>query len=357
VSGNGLGTVPERTLPLRKRGLISKILIPCTMLLAVAVLVAQQHGLILHSSPVRYLPWKGAISPTATADLGVTTLPLARNAWESWTPGDLQSVNAFEQAGHIHASIVMWYADWAHAAAPSLSQLNAVDARGSVPEITWEPWNALIGPRHPQPLYALRNIIAGRFDPYIERWAHDLAAWGKPVRIRFAQEMNGNWYPWGQRTNGNQPGDFVRMWRHVHHIFALAGASNVRWVWSPVPGAPRYLYPGRGEVNTLGVTCLNGGNATFHRGWRSFATICRRAISQLHAMDPGLPIEISEAGTVGNGAQKAQWIANMFRFLATVPTVRTVIWFDLLKGVDWRVQSSPVAERAFARAVGSGRFR
>ena len=67
------------------------------------------------------------------------------------------------------------YADWAHAHAPSLSQLNAIAARGSEPEITWEPWNALIGPRHAQPRYALRNITAGRFDPYIRTWARSLS--------------------------------------------------------------------------------------------------------------------------------------------------------------------------------------
>jgi beta-mannanase len=357
MSRRARGTEAPRPSPQRERRVVSKVLIPCAMLLAVAVLVAQQHGLILRSSPVRYSPWKGAMSASATADLGVTTLPLARNSWERWTPADLESVNAFEQAGHIHASIVMWYADWAHAAAPSLQQLNAIIARGSQPEITWEPWNALIGPRRPQPRYALRNITAGKFDRYIERWAHDLAVWGKPVRIRFAQEMNGDWYPWGQKTNGNRPGDFVRMWRHVHHIFARAGASNVRWVWSPVSGAPRYLYPGHGEVDALGVTCLNGGDATFGRGWRSFATICRGSISQLHSLDQDLPIEISEAGTVGDGPRKARWISNMFHFLATVPTVRTVIWFNLLKGVDWRIESSAAAEHAFARAVGAGRFR
>ena len=77
------------------------------------------------------------------------------------------------------------------------------------------------------------------------RWARALAAFGGPVRLRFAQEMNGDWYPWGAGTNGNTPAEFVRAWRHVHDIFTAAGATNVQWVWSPVSGAPAAVLPGR----------------------------------------------------------------------------------------------------------------
>ena len=80
---------------------------------------------------------------------------------------------------------------------------------------------------------------------YIRSWARALAAFDGPVRLRFAQEMNGDWYPWGAGTNGNTPAEFVSAWRHVHDIFAAAGATNVQWVWSPVSGAPSAVLPGR----------------------------------------------------------------------------------------------------------------
>lgn len=103
-----------------------------------------------------------------------------------------------------HASIVMWYSDWQEGA-PSLQQLRSVAQRGSTPEITWEPWDSSKPLYAPQPSFRLRNIIDGKFDPYIRSWARTLAAWGRPVRLRFAQEMNGSWYPWSENANGNHP--------------------------------------------------------------------------------------------------------------------------------------------------------
>ena len=52
-----------------------------------------------------------------------------------------------------------------------------------------------------------------------------------PVAISFGHEMNGNWYPWG--TDQTTAGQFVAAWRHIHDLFAAAGASNVIWVWNP----------------------------------------------------------------------------------------------------------------------------
>ena len=45
--------------------------------------------------------------------------------------------------------------------------------------------------------------------------------------------MNGNWFPWSEGVNGNQAGEYVTAWRHVHDIFTAVGATNVTWVWCP----------------------------------------------------------------------------------------------------------------------------
>ena len=38
----------------------------------------------------------------------------------------------------------------------------------------------------------------------------------------------------GNSLNGNSPGDYVKMWRHVHDIFEAEGANQyVIWVWAP----------------------------------------------------------------------------------------------------------------------------
>ena len=296
-----------------------------------------------------------AAAKGATVEVGVTTPPLAKQALRPWTANDLQTVNAFEQDAHKHASIVMWYADWLQGAPPR-AQLQAVAQRGSTPEITWEPWDSTKGLYSRQPRYQLRNIIDGKFDPYIRTWARSLAKWGRPVRLRFAQEMNGNWYPWAETANGNRHGEFVRAWRHVYEIFAAAKATNVKWVWSPVSGAAGEYFPGDRYVNILGITCLNGGTATFNRGWQSFASICGNSIRQLHALAPKLPIEISEVASAEAGGSKAAWIKGMFGFLGHHPEVKALIWFNIPKQANWPIESSRAAERAFAAGVKAPRY-
>jgi cellulose synthase (UDP-forming) len=300
-------------------------------------------------------PWAVAASMDAAVDVGVTTAPLADNGSRPWTASDLRSVNAFERVIHKHASVVMWYADWKHSA-PSLTQLRLVQQRKSIPEITWEPWDSTKALHTPQPRYALRNIIDGKFDGYIRKWARALAVYGGPVRLRFAQEMNGGWYPWGARTNGNTPAQFVSAWRHIHNIFTAAGARNVQWVWSPVSGAPKQYFPGVRYVDRLGVTCLNGGTKAFNSGWRSLAAICGPSVQKLHALAPGLPIELSEVASTDAGGNEAAWISNMFSYLARHPEVKSFIWFNLDKQTNWPIQSSPAAERALRHGVQARRY-
>jgi cellulose synthase (UDP-forming) len=303
------------------------------------------------------VPPQPAVVPRgATVDVGVTTLPLARNAARPWTAADLTTVNALERDIRKHVSVVMWYADWQHSA-PSLTQLRMIERRGSIPEVTWEPWDSTKGLRKSQPRYALRNIIEGKFDAYIRTWARALSAYGKPVRLRFAQEMNGNWYPWGAGTNGNTPAEFVKAWRRVHDIFATAGATNVQWVWSPVSGAPKQYFPGARYVNRLGVTCLNGGTAAFKEGWRSFAAVCGESIQQLHALAPQLPIDLSEVASAEAGGSKAAWIRGMFAYLAHHPEVKSLIWFNLDKQADWPLDSSRAATLAFKDGVQASRYK
>ena len=283
--------------------------------------------------------------------LGVTTYGLASNSYRAWVPVDLGEVNAFEQAARAHAGIVMWYADWAHAR-PDLAQLNAVAARGSTPEICWEPWNYSGSTRH-QPQYTLASIIDGRHDAYIRSWALALTRFHKPVLLRFAQEMNGNWYPWSEQVNGNHQGQFAAAWRHVHDIFNEVGATNVRWVWSPTAGGQDILpetYPGPSYVDVVGLSVFNGGTSLPWGGWRSFAHIFDRSAQVLRAIAPGKPIQISEVGSAEQGGSKAEWIRGMFADLHHQPDVRSIVWYDLHKQTDWPITSSGGAAQAFATA-------
>ena len=51
-----------------------------------------------------------------------------------------------------------------------------------------------------------RDIIGGAHDDYIRAWAEGVRDLGYPLAIRFAHEMNGDWYPWSEQANGNRRG-------------------------------------------------------------------------------------------------------------------------------------------------------
>lgn len=326
-------------------------------LMATLALFGYQQGIFAKtvSAPAAPVPGKPALSSAGTLDLGVTTGPLARNWWKTWQPSDLSTVNTFERQAGKHAAIVMWYADWQHNKQPRIDQLNAIERRDSTPQITWEPWDASKGLHTSQPRYRLANIIDGRFDSYISSWARTLAHWKHPVLLRFAQEMDGNWFPWADHANGNHPGQFVQAWRHVHRIFDQAGATNVKWVWSPAFARSSAQFPGLAYVDVMATTCQNGGRPLFARGWQSFAQGCGQAIDRLHALEPRLPIQLAEAASAEVGGSKAQWIRDMWAYLAARPYVTSTIWFNLAKETNWRIDSSPSAERAFAAGAQSPR--
>jgi hypothetical protein len=299
-------------------------------------------------------PQPAAVGSVSGIELGVTTPALADNSTTTWAPADLREVNAFEEAVGAHASIVMWYADWKHARV-DLGQLRAVSAHGSTPEITWEPWDYTGGLRRAQPRYSLASIAAGRHDAYILAWARVLREYGKPVLLRFAQEMNGDWYPWGTGIGGNRPAQFVAAWRHVHDLFVHEGASNVRWLWTPVARYGLALdtsdYPGDAYVDIVGLSGFNGGTALHWTGWRSFASVFDQSLATLHQLAPSKPVQISEVSSAEAGGSKAAWIAAMFRDLAGHPEVRQLIWFEVAKQTDWRVSSSKQAAAAFATGL------
>jgi mannan endo-1,4-beta-mannosidase len=319
--------------------------VPWLLVVAITALVAAQLGLDDGESrraPVRVTP-----HPKAELMLGLTTVALARNSFSPWRENGLYSVEEFERDTHAHASVVMWYADWANVRRPDVKQLRAIARRGSLPEITWEPWNHAWDNAR-QPTYRLRRIIDGRHDGLIRRWARDLAAYGGPVRLRFAHEMNGNWYPWSEAANRNHPGEFAKAWRHVRRIFEHERAANVEWVWSPVALRVKKIeYPGDAYVDRLGLSGFVGGVQLRHRRWRPFEKVFGHSLRQLRRIAPDKPIEISEVGAAEEGGDKPAWIRGMFRALARRPKIDTLIWFNIDKGSDWRIQSSKASVRAF----------
>jgi beta-mannanase len=243
----------------------------------------------------------------------------------------------------------MWYEQWSSAPDFPAAAASTVIQSGATPEVTWEPWNPAEGVN--QPAYSLSAIAAGNYDSYILTWAQEIRAWGHPLMLRFAQEMNGNWTPWDEGVNGNGPGSFVAAWDHVHAIFTAAGANNVTWVWSPDVVYPtstplNELWPGNSYVDAVALDGYNWGPVHPASGWQTFSQIFQESIDQVQQLTQD-PLYIGEVASTELGGNKAAWITDMFATLAASPEIKGFVWFDFDKETNWPIDSSPESLAAF----------
>lgn len=285
------------------------------------------------------------LPPVSTAALGFGAAtaggPLISAEW------DALSVLAGESP-----SSMLFFKDFLQP--PPINEMNAARERGAVPLVTWEPWAWDEGLE--QPRYALDRIARGDFDAYLTQWGEALAAWGSPVQLRFAHEMNGDWYPWAEGVNGNQSGDYVQAWRHVHDVLARTGAGNVVWVWSPnVPETGftdlAELYPGAEYVDMVALDGYNWGSLNACVGWVSPRELFGPGIAKLRSLAPGMPILIAETASSEYGGSKAKWNTELVSYLADQPDVVGFVWFHLQKEDDWRIDSSTASADAFRDAL------
>ena len=286
-----------------------------------------------------------AVVPPLTAQLGFGVA----------TPGGLRATTELDEVTRTAGeapTLVLAFSDFSREL--DVQGLEQVASRGAVPVVTWEPW--LAGGGTSQPAYALQRIAAGDFDPYITRWAQGLRGFGKPVLLRFAHEMNGDWYPWSERVNGNSAGDYAAAWRHVHGVVTAAGATNVTWVWAPnVPysGSLPFdeLYPGDAYVDVVGLDGYNFGNSTSWSTWVAPDDLFSAGLDEARRLAPGKPVLIAETSSAELGGDKAAWIRDAIAYLAAQPDVQAFVWFDFDKETDWRIASSPGSAQAFAAAL------
>ena len=225
------------------------------------------------------------------------------------------------------------------------SDLSYVRTQGMKVQLAWEPWNPEEGTH--QSVDILSAIPAGGYDNYIRNFADSVKAYAGPVTIRFAHEMNSSDYPWGQR-----PQEYVKAYRHIHDLFVSQGVTNVTWMWSVnvainQPSEFNAYYPGNDVVNVIGIDGFNFGTTADYGGWRSFKEVFDPSYTYL-STHYSQPIIISETGSSEQGGNKATWVNDMFqKGIPSYPRVHELIWFDLLKETDWRINSSDSTLKAF----------
>jgi Glycosyl hydrolase family 26 len=303
------------------------------------------------SGPAQPLYWGATIGSHLTGDQA---------------PWDMNAVASFEQGAGKSASMVQFFQPFAQCGGSGCdfysfptTPMDDIRGHGSIPVLSWS--SQAIPSTLNQPDFQLSDVISGRYDEYIAEFAAEARDWGHPFFLRFNWEMNGNWFPWAEGVNGNAAGEYVAAWRHVHDIFAAAGATNVSWVWCPFvdPGGSMTdlgsLYPGDGYVDWTGLDGYNWGtNPASPRGWRSFDQLFRDTYDEIvEGIAPSKPMVLAEVGSSEHGGSKAEWIRDA---LARVPAeyrqVRAFLWFDKFDdNMDWPIETSADATQAFAEQI------
>lgn len=249
---------------------------------------------------------------------------------------------------------------------------------GSILFLTWEPrdWDTT------SPNYfnvsLLPDIIAGKYDAYIDRWANEIKVLDRPVLLRFAHEMNLNNYSWTGFKNGGENGGsetYIKAYRHVHDRFAAAGVQNVQWIWTPIKwGLPfepwnfyANYYPGDEYVDVIAMDEYNWGTSQPWSSWKSFNETYWQLYSELIHLYPNKPLIIGEFASVDQGGDKAKWITEAFSDIQKkYPKIKAFVWFhidnrgqtvnNMVENGDGRIDSSPGCAEAAKTALASEYF-
>lgn len=233
----------------------------------------------------------------------------------------------------------------AFASVPAGISLQTIRAVPGIPILSLEPWHTGRGPD--QSDFTLRATIAGKWDKQYQRIARAVVEYQDAVLIRFAHEMNGNWYPWAV-ANGNTPGEYIQAWRHVVDIFREAGATNALWVWSPnvtrgaVTRTIKQFWPGRTYVDVVGLT---GYGVHELSPAKTYNTTLR-----LVAALTDKPIVLTEVGAQADEA-KLSWITNFGPWLKAHPQVAGFIWNQSRRDGDWRFDDTGAHLAAFQKSL------
>lgn len=207
------------------------------------------------------------------------------------------------------------------------------------------------------------NIKDGGQDGYIDRFAADARAYGRPVYLRFGHEMNGDWMSYSAGRDGGPSAEHFKVaWRRLVDRFRAQGATNVRFIWCPNESdfpdrAGNHLedyWPGDDYVDIVGFDAYNWTDQLPRRGDgdnRSFDQIVEGPYDRIGRFTDK-EVWLCEFGTVE--PDKAEWIEDMFES-RSFPRLTGLIYFsendqrDVQR--DWRLDSSPASARAWRDGV------
>ena len=198
------------------------------------------------------IPATAAASPI---ELGVYQCP-SKAAYTACSPLDAAALEEYRSQLGRYPDIAQNYRSLDEPLLTS-AEIDAVQGTEITPMVTVEPYVGGYGKG-----ISMRALASGEYDSYIRAEASLAKRFGDELIVRFAHEMNGDWYSWsaGQGTSAQ---DFVDAWRHYVGVFREQGASNVRFVWAPNIDGGLYpfaaYFPGDEWVDYIALDGYNWG--------------------------------------------------------------------------------------------------
>jgi hypothetical protein len=287
-----------------------------------------------------------------------------------------ERIDEFTHLAGKHQALIAFSNHWGTGHFP-MEAVRIIDDYGATPLVYWNPWERRDDMACPR--FGIERIAAGEWDDYIDTWARDARAFGKPLLVAWGLEMNGRWFPWSGVFHGGGtplpgtnpprfegPEAFKRAYRHVVDRVRAAGVSNISWVFhtnnTPDPDAHwntmAAYYPGGDYVDWLGVSSY--GTQYQFEDWVSVTQAFRAPHAELAALDPHKPTLLAEWGIAEfpEKGNKGKWIHDASaRMEHGLPRLKAAIfwherWTNSDHSVsDCRVDSSPEALSAYRAAV------
>ncbi|HST31639.1 MAG TPA: glycosyl hydrolase [Chthoniobacterales bacterium] len=364
---------PEQLeLPMRGARLSIAILFFTGLVLALAGCNRRRDTKIDQNTPVEVVvPEHGAYTG-AFVDFG-----------EEEDDVSLETIEDFEKLVGKHQAIIASSSYWGEQDFPTRN-LNVIWRHGSLPLVFWSPWDKPYEENRGPDRFSLLKIIDGTWDTYIDKWADEAKAFGKPMIVDFANEMNGEWFPWsGQYYGGSQwmpdrknwlgPETFKAAYRHVVDRVRARGATNIKWLFHtnnyayPMETwnfAPSY-YPGSDYVDWLGLSVY--GQQFRDEPNPDIPSLVDWPYQEMCGLDPKKPIMITEWAT-GEfpyppnqpGLHKPEWIKQgLDLFRTRYPRIKAAVyWHERWQNEDQsysnlRVNSSVESLEAYRNGIGN----
>jgi len=153
----------------------------------------------------------------------------------------LETIEDFEQMVGKHQAIIASSSYWGEQTFPT-ANLNVLWRHGSLPLVFWSPWDKPYEQNRGPDRFNLIDIIAGKWDAYIDKWGDAARDFGHPLIVAFGVEMNGDWFPWSGWFYGadasvgdapdrwERPENFKKAYRYVvDRVRAtISGFPNLR---------------------------------------------------------------------------------------------------------------------------------